>query len=158
MQQGSQQCIQERDGSLVYQTGDYELFARRALELPQATHFAAYGHRDTAKWFHPAARTRETPLIAAPEVIPRNDKWGRFYGCRLDAIAREPVTRFILKCSRKRRWPGAVLWHWWLYSDDDVLLSLYDWPDIVLLDRDFDEWAQARLGDGSLVPRPQLGD
>jgi hypothetical protein len=144
--------IHERSGSLAFVVGeDLERLIRAALALPEASHFAAVGSRDVAKWFHPAARTRETPFVDEPELPAPGDKYVRGVGCRLDSIARESVARFVIKCTSKPKWPGSVLWHWWLYSEDHVLFSAYDWPSLIWIDPDLAGWAAERVLDGSLA-------
>jgi len=151
--------VHEPTGSLGYVVGDdLERLVRAAVALPEATHFAAVGSREAAKWFHPAARTREVPFVDEPELPGPDDSWERLVGCRLDAVARESVVRFVMKCSLRPTWPGAVLWHWWLYSDDHVVFSAYDWPWFIWLEPGLSAWAEQRLADGLLESAPDPDD
>ena len=156
--------IRECETPLLYEVVDLERFTAEATGLPQVTRFAAVGNRHMARWFHPAARTRETPSVDRREARPPQSgdcspgflKHWHIVGCRLDVIARRSVARFIVKATRMgmRRspwWGGAHLWHWWLYSDDALLVSAYDWcGDPVQIDCGLEEWAAGLERDGVL--------
>ena len=143
--------VELREGALLsVVTGNLERLIRAAVHIPGVTHFAAVGGPDLRKWFHPVARTREVPSLQVPE-IPRTGAPRRtVVACSVDFVAKESVARFLLKASNKPSWPGAVLWHWWLYSDDVLLFGAYDWPQVVRVDQSVAQWEQPLLDDGTL--------
>jgi len=138
-----------RDEMLLYEVLDVLRFVSEAVTLEPATHFAAEGGYPLRKWFHPAARTREDPRIYDVQGPPED--WFARVACGLDVVARESVRRFIMKASTKSPWMGACLHHWCLYSDEKVLVAVWDWGmDPVQLDPSLSEWAESLAAAGVL--------
>lgn len=139
---------------------DLEALIRSAINLPAASHFVGYGHETLRKWFHPAARTREAPVVDVEALGHRSGYRDAIVACKLDLVARESVARFLIKstnkaCSVSPNWPGAVLWHWWLCSDDDMLIWFDDWPWHVYVDRRLSSGVDSMLDAGLLLRREE---
>jgi hypothetical protein len=127
-------------GRLVFKVVDMPSFIDAAVTAPSATHFVVYGNRDSHKWFHPVARTRESPVIDVPKVTGGDLRRGDFIdACRLDPVARDSVRRFLRKAWRVSL--GDDVWEWWLCADDHVLVGCHDGGDPTVLDRDLAAWS-----------------
>ncbi len=127
----------------MFEILDEERFVGAVLDAPEALHCAVAGDFERRLWPESMDEARERPMIDRIEA--RMDETVAF---RLDDRSRGAIRELLLKDVHEER--SCVL-HWWVYSDERLLTSCYDWssgPNVAHLA--LSELLDALHGDGTV--------
>jgi hypothetical protein len=106
---------------LIFEVIDKRSFTAAALCAPGAAHFEGAGGKGSGRLPVVLDHAREQLRIDRPEAREAASK-----AFRLENASRKALLQFVTYPGRRPAW---WLYHWWVYSDQSVLVSCYDWPD-----------------------------
>ena len=125
----------------MFNVVDKSRFVAAALNVPGACHFAVASSHEPVAWPDGLQQARENPNINRVEA-----RDGCTAAFRLDEKPREGVRVLLLGKAPEEPWD---IWHWWVYSDDAVLISCYDWSDgPSMAHLALSQWAETLQRDG----------
>jgi len=133
--------VHELGEVLCFDILDWRAFVAAALELQGVTHFAATGNPPLPRrWPSGLTSAIEAHRVERPEVMSYQTA-----GFRVDARTRRAL-RSIFGPPRPWRW---LFFHFWLYSDDEMLVSCYDnWDGPNFLHPSLGDWGRGLESSG----------
>jgi hypothetical protein len=113
--------VRELGEVLSFDVIDSHRFVRAALSVPGATRFAGTGDKPPRRWSRIMRAASERHSVERGEATQSRSG---VRGFRIGSESRDSIAGLFDPFRRPRAW---YVYHWWVYSDDAMLVSCYDW-------------------------------